>query len=299
MPDQPINRTLIIGAGWTGRQIAAQCAAFGIETVLVDSNDATTKDAVQWCHSHVDQLCSNGTWAEAQATSLRNNLTSVSVSEMNAKPLCDSFDLAIENVPEQASIKRKVLKHYSSLLPASTIIASNSSYFLPSQLSKYVTAPQRFAHLHFHVPVCETELVDIIGGPECSPDVIASLEKFAQRIHQKAIIQLIENPGYIFNWMLQSLLSSSLELLDRKVATPEQIDLAWTQVTKMPIGPIGIVDRIGLDVVYQVLQNAQWSSGDPKISRLMTLLQPYIDQGYLGWKTGRGFYDYRCDNKPE
>ena len=287
-----IHQVVVIGAGWTGRQIAAQTAAHGFPTWIIDTSELIVADALTWAKNHASELIENELWQPQQEIELNKNLASITTDYFDSFIKNEAIDLVIESVSETASVKRKVLKHYSAACDKKTIIASNSSYFLPSQLAKYIVHPERFAHLHFHVPVWDATLVDIVPGPQCESIVLQRLEHFAEQIGQVAIAQNIENPGYIFNYILQSVISSALELIDKQVATPEQIDMAWRTVTKMPLGPIGIIDRIGVDVVYQVLKNAQWSATDDKIERLMKILEPLIEQGRLGWKTGQGFYDY-------
>ncbi len=139
-----------------------------------------------------------------------------------------------------------------------TIIASNSSYFVPSMLTRFVSQPQRFAHLHFHSPVWRATIVDIVPGPETDPAIVSRLHDFASAIGQTPIVQSVEKPGYIFNWLLQATLKASLELVDRRVASPENIDLAWTRITGMERGPFGMMDLIGIDLIHQVLSNARW-----------------------------------------
>ncbi len=279
---------LIIGAGWTGKQIAAQCAISEYPTFLTDACDTTLAGAIDVIHDYANEQCSLGLWRQEQIGALKKNLQTITLDKSTQLPI----GLIIESVSEQSSVKRKVLRKYSEAYSPETIIVSNSSYFLPSQLSKYVKHPERFAHLHFHVPVAYATLVDIVGSPECEPAVIEQLIRFAQSIGQTPFVQTVENPGYVFNWLLQSVLKSALELIDRKVATPEQIEVAWKTVTKMPLGPIGIIDRIGVDVVLQVLRNASWNETDGSIERLMAVLEPLVNQGKLGWKSGEGFFKY-------
>ena len=289
MPET-ISSALVAGAGWTGRQIALQISAFGVPTFLSDTREAAVADALRWASRQADANVASGEWPAHRAEAVRTNL--------RAAGDADEVDLAIESVPEQASIKRRALQGLSRRHRPPAIIASNSSYFLPSQLSKYVESPERFAHLHFHVPVWQATLVDIVPGPSCDTETVTALERFAERIGQTPIVQTVENPGYVFNWMLQALLAAALDLIDRGVAEPAQIDAAWRTVTKMPIGPIGIIDRIGVDVVHQVLRNAQWAENDPRLDRLIAILQPLVDDGRLGWKTGQGFYEYGDKDGP-
>jgi 3-hydroxybutyryl-CoA dehydrogenase len=203
------------------------------------------------------------------------------------------IDMVLESVSEQVSSKKRVLREVSSLFPPPTIIASNSSYFVPSQLAGYVEHPSRFAHMHFHVPVLRESVVDIVGCRETENQVLQQLRQLAERIQQAPLMLRNEHPGYIFNWLLQSMLKSALELAVLDVADPEDIDYSWKAVTGMPLGPFGIMDQIGLDVIEQVLSNARWAAPSTVTSdQLLELLRQRTSQGHLGVKTQRGFYDY-------
>jgi 3-hydroxybutyryl-CoA dehydrogenase len=175
-------------------------------------------------------------------------------------------------------------------------VASNSSYFVPSTFSKHVRHPERYAHFHFHVPIWKATVVDVASGPQTSEETLERLSLLAKKIGQTPIVQRRENSGYVFNAMLKSVLKSALELLDRDVATAEDIDLAWTKATGMPIGPFGIMDQIGLDILVQTMSNGRFVDGDEVWCPLIAKLQPYIDAGHLGVKTGKGFYNYPVDN---
>jgi 3-hydroxybutyryl-CoA dehydrogenase len=202
------------------------------------------------------------------------------------------IDLAIESVSEQVSAKRKVLQQLSERLAEESIIASNSSYFTPSILERFVTRPERFVHYHFHVPVWRTKLVDIAAGPSTQAIVLAKLEELSRRIQQVPLTQTVENSGYVFNAMLKSVIQSALQLVQKGVTTPEQVDFAWKSVMGMPIGPFGMMDQIGLDLVYQTMATARFVDGDSVWQPLMEWLEPYIASGKLGVKSGKGFYRY-------
>jgi 3-hydroxybutyryl-CoA dehydrogenase len=288
-----IQRVLVVGAGWTGRQIAAQSASHGFTTYVTDANKSVLASVTALIDAYTREQLQAGIWSQDRMDALKKNLFVCNTPT----DLQDLPDLVIESVSEQSSTKRKVLKEFSQRYSSPTIIASNSSYFLPSQLSRYVEEPSRFAHLHFHVPVAYATLVDIVPGPNCDELVVEQLQLFSESIGQTPLVQSVENPGYVFNWMLQSLLKSALELIDRNIATPEQIDLAWKTVTKMPLGPMGIIDRIGVDVVLQVLQNARWAEDSESLDRMISILEPLVQQGKLGWKSGAGFFNYSDEEK--
>jgi 3-hydroxybutyryl-CoA dehydrogenase len=159
-------------------------------------------------------------------------------------------------------------------------------------LSKFVKHPERFAHLHFHSPVWTATIVDIVPGPQTSAEVAERLRALAIQIGQTPIVQTVENPGYIFNWILQAMLKSSLELVERKVATPADIEMSWKKITGMQLGPFGMMDLIGIDLIHQVLSNARWMGDYDETQKLIDVLQPWLDRGELGVKSGQGFFDY-------
>lgn len=281
----PISSLLVVGAGWVGRQIAAQAAGHGLAVSLVDVNPNTTQSALQWINSHIQKQIAEGRWSQLDKPLHITAIESDSISKF-------SFDWVIESVVEQVSIKRRVLKDLSDATSPDTIISSNSSYFVPSMLAKYLKHPERFAHVHFHVPVWISTVSDIVPCEATSETVLDRLMECCHRIGQTPILERKENPGYIFNWLLQSLLGSALELTNREVADAETVDFVWKKLTGMPLGPFGIMDQIGLDVIHQVMANARWTNQTIDLQRLMDLLQPKIDAGHLGAKTGEGFFKY-------
>jgi 3-hydroxybutyryl-CoA dehydrogenase len=285
---RPIASVLIVGAGWNGRQVAAQCVAHGIRTYLTDNREEATEASLRWILEHVSTMVAEKKWPPTALEGIDERLFSVQVGELGSL----GVDLAIECVHEQISSKRRVLRDLSETLSETTLIASNSSYFTPSMLSKFVMHPERFGHFHFHSPVWNATIVDIVPGPQASADVAERLRALAIQIGQTPIVQTVENPGYIFNWILQAMLKSSLELVERKVATPEDIEMSWKTVTGMQLGPFGMMDLIGIDLIHQVLSNARWMGDYEETQKLIDILQPWLDRGELGVKSGQGFFDY-------
>ena len=284
----PIQRILIIGAGWTGRQIAGQMASHGLDVTLVDNHAAALDVSRQWILDQREPFSEQGYWPEVSREELSERIhTAAGIDALSGE-----FDLILESVSEQFSLKRRIIKTYSERFASPTIIASNSSYFTPSMMQPHVISPGRFANLHFHVPIWRATLVDIASGPATDDETIQRLVNLAIRIGQTPLVQRIENPGYVFNWMLKALLQSALQLVDRKVALPADIDMAWKKVTGMAIGPFGIMDQIGVDLIHQTMSHARFVDGDEEWQPLVDILQPYVDSNRLGVKTGQGFFDY-------
>lgn len=310
MNEREIRNVLVVGAGWVGRQIAARFRRNGISVSLTDRNADVARDAERWILEREQASLKQSTNAvdtkTADARIERAASTKAAVSSLQLVDSISSlpdhvrkeFDCVLECVPEQLSLKKRVLRQLGDAFPATVIIASNSSYFVPSLLTRFVKHPERFAHIHFHVPVLNDSVTDIVGSEQTSQSVIASLRKLSQRIGLDPLVLRREHPGYVFNWMLQSLLKSALELVALDVVDSTDVDKSWKKVTGMPIGPFGMMDQIGLDVIEQVLANSRWAEEleiDPE--KLLAIVRQHVRAGELGTKVGKGFYEYDSDHK--
>ena len=299
------QHVLIIGAGWIGRQVGLRMAICGLHVSFVDRHASVLTAAEGWLHESADEyvnaiLSDVGKRADASGSSIELiEITPETAAgwpsrvgfEHSLDGLVDREQVVLECVPEQITLKRRILKEVSRRFSKSTIIASNSSYFTPSALSQFVEAPERFAHWHFHVPLYRSSIVDISGTPQTEPRVLERLRTLTLQIDQYPLMLRHEHPGYVFNWLLQSLLRSALELVAQDVVDIADIDHAWKAVSGMPIGPFAMMDNIGLDVIEQVLANARWDDAEPvAIEKLLTILREPISRGHLGVKTGQGFY---------
>jgi 3-hydroxybutyryl-CoA dehydrogenase len=288
----PIRTVCIVGAGWSGRQIAAQLLAHGMQVSLYDSNAEVIDSAKIWIAHHIEEQTASGYWNRELAEGWQGRMRVLAVMQQ------DDCDLVLECTFEQASLKRRVLKQLSKAFPAPCIIASNTSYFVPSILAKYVLDPERFLHWHFHVPVWLSKVVDIVPCDRTNESDMERVAELSRRVDQVPIIQRNENPGYIFNALLRGLILSALELAQRQVATPADIDFVWKAITKMEKGPFGIMDEIGLDVVQQSLGNARWDAQTVDLDKLMAILEPMVSSGKLGKKTGEGFFNHPNATRP-
>ncbi|MBX3420706.1 MAG: hypothetical protein KF752_04035 [Pirellulaceae bacterium] len=313
---ESIDRVLIVGCGWVGRQVGARLAMHGLHVALTDKSAQAIAAARQWmsqcdlnqqqplramdAHASRDEALSVSRSSSDPLRSWLQRITLLpTLTELTQQELADwQPDLALECVPEQLSLKKRVLRQLSQLLPERCIIASNTSYFVPSVLSQFVSQPARYAQLHFHVPVLRQSVADIVGCDQTHPQVLQRIAELAGRIDQYPLILRREHPGYVFNWLLQAVLKASLELVALDVVDPEDVDRSWTAVTGMSVGPFGMMDQIGLDVIDQVLSNARWAT-PPSVTdqQLLQVLRPLLEQGKLGAKSGAGFYDYKARGK--
>lgn len=287
-PEDFPRRVLVVGAGTMGRQVALQCALFGREVTVYDVSAAQLDQLAAWMHERVDEFVSAG-WVEAeQAQQALGRVRRTT----DAASAAEGVDVLSESVPERLSVKRDVFRQFHALCPSPALFTTNSSYYLPSMMAAASGRPEQFAALHFHSPVWLANVVDIAPHPRTAPQTIDQLAAFAQRIGQIPIVLRKESPGYVFNAMLWAFLWEALRLVAHEVASVEDVDRSWMGVLGTPIGPFGILDRIGLDTAHEII--AQWAFllGKGQAERPAAVLEALVRAGKMGEKTGRGFYAY-------
>jgi 3-hydroxybutyryl-CoA dehydrogenase len=287
MSHPAINHVFIIGAGTMGRQIGWQCALHGVQVTLYDILPAVLAEAEAQIHAYGEEMAAAGRVTAAEVAAARTRITT-STDPAGAT----AADLLIESVPENPALKQDIFRLFASLCPPHTLFTTNTSSLVPSMLAEATGRPGQFAALHFHQPVWHSNLVDIMPHPGTNPETVAVLEQFARRIGQIPLVLQKENHGYVFNAMYNALNREAITLSANGVAAVEDIDRAWMVVMKMPIGPLGLLDVIGLDTAWHI--TVYWANilGDPQLQTNATFLKTYVDQGWLGRKAGRGFYTY-------
>jgi 3-hydroxybutyryl-CoA dehydrogenase len=284
-----VRRVLVLGGGTIGRQIAFQCARFGYEVRVYDVAAEALQSAERQIGEFARSLVGEGLMDEAGAAATLGRISYTT----DATRAAAEADLLSESLPERARLKGQVLGQFNGLCPARTIFTTNSSSLTPSQFAAETGRPDRFCAFHFHQPIWRSNVVDIMPHPGTAQEVVALLSEFAGRIDQIAILLKKEHPAYVFNFMLDALLSSAVELAAEGVADVEEIDRAWMGVTRMPIGPFGILDLVGIDLAYEItVQKTKMVSFLPKAKRALNVMKEKVDQGHLGIKSGKGFYDY-------
>jgi 3-hydroxybutyryl-CoA dehydrogenase len=270
-----------------GQQIGLQCAMHGYEVVVYDIMPEALETANSQIKAYAAQLISQMrlTQSEANAVLARIRFTANPADAARA-------DLISESVPEDPALKAKVFAQFNQLCPPHTIFTTNSSSLLPSMFADATGRPAQFAALHFHTYVWDSNVVDIMPHPGTSPETVELIYAFAKRIGQIPIVLKKENYGYVFNAMFNQLNTAALSLATNGIASTEDVDRAWMGVMKMPLGPFGWLDGIGLKTVWDITQYWATRTGDPQLQANANFLKQYVDKSWLGVKTGRGFYTY-------
>jgi 3-hydroxybutyryl-CoA dehydrogenase len=204
--------------------------------------------------------------------------------------ITESIDLVSESITEELDIKRETHAYLDRVFPAKTIITTNTSALLVSEIEDVLERGDKFAALHSHLG---STLVDIVGGPRTSSETISILQRYVLSLNCVPMLSKKENPGYIFNAMFGPLLSKGLKLVIEGAATPEEVDLAWMLNRTTPIGPFGLMDYLGLNVIRDGWARER-REPDPLgfQAKILQFLNPFVEQNTLGVKTGKGFYNY-------
>jgi 3-hydroxyacyl-CoA dehydrogenase len=202
-------------------------------------------------------------------------------------------DLVSESIPEDPDLKRKLYEQLRELCPPTTIFTTNTSTLLPSQLADATGRPERFLALHFANPVWHANIGEVMGHPGTDPEVIDRVVRFAAEIGMVPIRLEREQNGYVINSLLVPLLTAAQSLVTNGVSDPEDVDRTWMIATKMPRGPFGIMDLIGMETIHNV--TAYWAEvrDDAQLRKNAAYIKRrFIDTGKLGIKTGEGYYSY-------
>lgn len=283
-----IERVLVLGAGTMGRQISLQIARHGFAVTLYDL-DGAALDAAQ-----AQQRAIVADWIDQGIVTpdMQPAVLSKIRYERDLAAACRDIDLAIETVPEKLPLKRQVFAQLDRSLPPDAILATNSSSMPVSLLEEATERPALVANLHFYQPVWHSPMVEIAGGSCTRADVLAALASFARAIGILPLMVRAESTGFIFNRVWRAIKKEVMKVADSGVASVQDIDRAWMiKFGQAQPPPFAQMDRIGLDVVYDIEMRYAAESGDPD-DLPRPILADKVERGELGLKTGRGFYSY-------
>jgi len=275
----------VIGAGTMGNGIAQACAAQGIAVVMVDIDQAAVDRGLATIGSSFDRLIKKDKLSPAQKAQALA-LVSGSTRYDDLK----SAQLVIEAATENAALKIKILGQLDAMLPAETVIATNTSSISITQLAAATRRPDRFIGMHFFNPVPMMALVEIIRGLATSDETHDAVKALAIALG-KSPITVKNAPGFVVNRILVPMINEALFVLSEGLASAEDIDAGMKLGCNHPIGPLALADMIGLDVCLAVMEVYVQQYADSKY-RPCPLLKEMVAAGWLGRKTGRGVYRY-------
>lgn len=277
-----IKNVVIAGAGVLGSQIAFQAARYGYQVKIWNRH---TDRAERRLAAIKEPFMKEIDATEEDYQAAMDNIVSIS---NDLKATVADADLVIESVSESVEIKKAFYEELCPLLPEKTILTSNSSTFIPSELVGFTDRPDRFAHLHFANHIWKHNVAEIVGNPQTKPEVIDDLVVFARSIKMVPVVLKKEQHGYIMN----ALLNAAMALWANGVADPHTIDKDWMISNGSPLGPFMIQDIVGLRTTYAVVLNQYEQTHNELFKKIADKLKPMIDAGHTGVEAGQGFYHY-------
>ena len=275
----------IIGAGTMGNGIAQVAARAGYNVVMCDVKVEFLQHGMAAIEKSLQRDIAK------ERLSLEDKLAILGrIQTATALEALGDASLVIEAVTEDLNVKTEVFKALDRITPAETILASNTSSISITKLAAATGRPDRVIGMHFMNPVPVMKLVEVIRGIATSDQTYAKVRALSEKLGKTAL-DCNDSPGFVSNRVLMPMINEAIFTLNEGVATRESIDGILKLGMNHPMGPLTLADFIGLDVCLAIMNVMHEGLGDPKY-RPCPLLRRYVDAGWLGRKTGRGFYEY-------
>ncbi|MBN1540237.1 MAG: 3-hydroxybutyryl-CoA dehydrogenase [Candidatus Thermoplasmatota archaeon] len=280
-----VRKIGVIGAGQMGHGIALVSAQAGFDVVLNDIKD----EFVQSGLSKIGKFLSKSVEKGKMEASLKNEIQGRIKGAVDLNELADA-DLVIEAIIENPEVKKQLFSKLDAICKPGTIFASNTSTIPITDLASCTKRPEKFIGMHFMNPVPIMKLVEVIRGLRTSDGTTEMITELSRKMGKEPI-EVNDSPGFVSNRVLLPMINEAIYCLYEGVGTPEAIDSVMKLGMNHPMGPLALADLIGLDVCLSVMNVLHEGFNDSKY-RPCPLLKKMVQAGYLGRKSGRGFYDY-------
>jgi len=281
-----IKKIGIVGAGTMGGGIAQVAATSGFEVLLHDTGQELLDRGLKTIDKSVSKLIEKGKISGEKGTILGRIKTTTSLDDFKGA------DFVVEAVFEDFEVKKKVFVALDKVLAPEVILTSNTSSISITRLAALTSRPAKFMGMHFMNPVPLMTLVELIKGMATASETFAAVKALSEKLG-KVPVEANDYPGFIANRILMPMINEAVTALMEGVGSVEAIDTVMKLGMNHPMGPLALADLIGLDVCLYIMEVLYEGFKDSKY-RPSPLLKKYVDAGYLGRKSGRGFYDYQA-----
>lgn len=280
-----IRKVLVVGAGQMGSGIAQVCAQGGYEVKLNDLKEEFVEKGLGAIRKNLSRQVEKGRMTSEQMDDILKNITcSTSLEDAN------DVDIVIEAAVENMEVKKNIFIQLDKIAPEKTILATNTSSLPITEIAAVTKRPENVIGMHFMNPVPVMKLVEIIRGLATDDEVYQTVEAMAKSLN-KVPVEVNDFPGFVSNRILIPMINEAIYALYEGVASKEAIDEVMKLGMNHPMGPLTLADFIGLDTCLYIMETLHEGLGDDKY-RPCPLLRKYVSAGWLGRKTGRGFYTY-------
>lgn len=276
----------VVGTGTMGSGIAQVAAQAGYDVLFQNRKQDSVDRGLERVRKSVERLVARERMSEADAQALLGRIRGV-------VPLAElkGCDMVIESAPEVFEVKREIFRQLDEILPEDCLLATNTSSLSVTRLASVSGRPGHFVGMHFFNPVPAMKLVEIVAGLRTADSTLAAARALAESLG-KVPIDVKDMPGFVVNRVLFPMINEAAFALQEGVSTAEGIDECMKLGCNHPMGPLALADLVGLDVVYAILDSLYREYGNPRYAPCLEI-QRRVEAGWLGRKTGRGFYDYR------
>lgn len=281
-----IEKIMVVGAGQMGSGIAQVCATSGFEVVLYDIQEEAVSKGLANIYNLLSRQVGKGKLSEGERKEIINRIQQ-STSLQDARDCQFVIEAAVENI----DVKKYIFKQLDEMTRPETILATNTSSLPITEIAAVTNRPEKVIGMHFMNPVPVMKLIEVIRGLATSDETYEIVNKLGEKLN-KVPIEVNDFPGFIANRILLPMINEAIYALYEGVATKEAIDDIMKLGMNHPMGPLQLADFIGLDTCLYIMETLHEGLGDDKY-RPCPLLRKYVNAGWLGKKTGRGFYVYQ------